>query len=62
MRVIHVPPLLEERIRRMKPSRFEPMNHKTCEIFSLAPIGGEGRGEGVSGYSDGHSFFETALT
>jgi hypothetical protein len=29
----------------MKPSRFEPMNRMTCEIFSLAPIGGEGWGE-----------------
>jgi acid phosphatase (class A) len=40
-------PPLGERILRMKPSRFEPMNHKTCEIFSLAPIGGEGWGEGA---------------
>jgi hypothetical protein len=31
----------------MKPSRFEPMNRMTCEVFSLAPIGGEGRGEGA---------------
>jgi hypothetical protein len=38
---------LWERIRRMKPARFEPMNRMTCEIFSLAPIGGEGRGEGA---------------
>jgi hypothetical protein len=31
----------------MKPSRFEPMNRMTCEVFSLAPIGGEGWGEGA---------------
>jgi hypothetical protein len=47
MRVIRVPPLLGERILRMKPSRFEPMNRMTCEVFSLAPIGGEGWGEGA---------------
>jgi hypothetical protein len=28
-----------ERIRRMKPSRFEPMNRMICEVFSLAPSG-----------------------
>jgi hypothetical protein len=38
---------LGERILRMKPSRFEPMNRMTCEVFSLAPIGGEGWGEGA---------------
>jgi hypothetical protein len=32
------------RILRMKPSRFEPLNRMTCEVFSLAPIGGEGWG------------------
>ena len=41
------------------------MNRTTCEIFSLAPIGGEGRGEGGTpgivevhgegGYDDGFS-------
>jgi hypothetical protein len=31
----------------MKHSRFEPMNRMTCEVFSLAPIGGEGWGEGA---------------
>jgi hypothetical protein len=36
-----------ERILRMKPSRFEPMNRMICEVFSLAPIGGEGWGEGA---------------
>jgi hypothetical protein len=40
----------------MKPSRFEPMNRMICEVFSLAPIGGEGWGEGVSEYSDAHIF------
>jgi prepilin-type N-terminal cleavage/methylation domain-containing protein len=34
-------------ILRMKPSHFEPMNRMTCEIFSLAPPGGEGWGEGA---------------